>query len=316
MTSAGELRSTCGRWCPSVTLPAGCSTRWPRDLVSIMLHFPLPDGGLGNLMPDISDGNTLRTWQTPRGQFLDHHDAHAKAQELLKGGIAGTGKKYDSADVAGKIIELVFGETSDARGVHCETALATLGALAGFAVQMGIREEFVKSGKITKGNAFTTISTTNGGTYFFGDLINEGLVAYRQGHYSVWTFIAGAAQQLGAKALPDLNDLFAHVARSVGSSDFGVPRLPPQNTPRQLPFELLDKFWNPVRLQLAVSVTSPSQWPFVLALAAQLVMIKAKDVIEPGIAARIVMEAAVPMSKVDPRRVHAAFFWPADALVL
>lgn len=154
-----------------------------------------------------------------------------------------------------------------------------------------------------------------GATYFFGDLINEGLVAYRKGHYSVWTFVASAAQQLGAKALPDLNELFSHVAHTVGSSDFGVPRLPSQYMPRQLPYELLDKFWNPVRLQLAVSVTSPSQWPFVLALAAKLVMIKAKDVIESGIAARIVMEAAVPMSKVDPGRIHAAFFWPEDALV-
>ena len=83
--------------------------------------------------------------------------------------------------------------------------------------------------------------------------------------------------------------------------------------PRRLPFELLDKFWNPVRNYLAASTSSPSQWPFVLAFAAQLVMLNTKGIIEPGIAARIVMEAAVPMSKVDPRRVRGAYFWPTDA---
>jgi hypothetical protein len=264
-------------------------------------------------MKDVGDGGTPGTFQTPRGQFLDHPDCHAKAQQALKGGLAGTGQKYNSKEVAGKIVELVYGETTDTRGVHIETVLTILGALAGFAVQMGIREEFIKSGKVSKEKAFLTIGTKDGSTYYAGELLIEGLVSPRQGQFSVWTLVGGAAEHLGAKTLPDLRDLFDHVSRTVGDKGFGIPRLPPQNMPRQLPFELLDKFWNPVRNYLAMTASSPAQWPFVLALAAQLVIINTKDIIEPGIAARIVMEAAVPMSKVDPRRVRAAYFWPADA---
>jgi hypothetical protein len=128
---------------------------------------------------------TERTWQTPRGEFLDRLDVQVKAQQLVEGGVAGTGRKYDSNKVARSIIELVYGETQDSAGVHVQTVLATLGALAGFAVQMGIREELVKSGKRPPEKAFVTVTAKDGCLYYFGDLLNEGLVASRQGQVSV-----------------------------------------------------------------------------------------------------------------------------------
>jgi hypothetical protein len=150
-----------------------------------------------------SANGTTRTWQTPRGQFLDHLDVQTKAQQLVEGGIAGTGKTHDSTAVARGVVEV-----------------ATLGALAGFAVQMGIREELVKSGKIAVEKAFVTVTAKDGSLYYFGDLINEGLVASRQGQVSVWGLVAGAAQNLGAKALPDIRDTFAHVSHTVGGQQF------------------------------------------------------------------------------------------------
>jgi hypothetical protein len=246
--------------------------------------------------------------RTPPGQLLDHPDCHAKAQQLLKGPVAGTGRQYKSAEVAQKVAGLVFAETTEAGGLHVETVLTTLGALAGFATQMAIREDFIKSGKISADKAFNVVTTKDGSIYYFGDLLNEGLVATGKGTYSVWTFVGGAAQQLGAKTLPDLKELFGHVSRSLGSKNFGVPRLPPQNMPHQLPFELLNKFWNAVRNYLAMSVSCPGHWPFVLGHATQLAIIRTTKMIDPGIAARVAMEAAVPMSKVDPRRVRNAYF--------
>lgn len=251
---------------------------------------------------------SLRALKTPQGQLLDHPDTLAKAREQLSGGVSGTGKQYDSAAVAGKILDLVMGETAEPEGIHVETVLTALGALAGFAAQMGIREDFIKSGKISAEKAFNVVTTNDGGIYYFGDLLNEGLVATRQGGLSVWSLVGGAAQHLGAKTLPDLKDLFAHVSRTVGGAEFGVPRLPLEHMPQQPPFELLEKFWNPVRNLMATSVTSPSHWPLVLGYAAQLAVKRAKDLVDPGMAARVVMEAAVPMSKVDPQRVRGAYF--------
>lgn len=249
-----------------------------------------------------------RTMKTPRGQFLDHPDFHAKVQQLVKGGLAGTGKPYQAAAVAEQVIELLLGEMSEAGNTHAETVLTTLGALAGFAVQMAIREEFIKSGKISAEKAFNVITTKDGSIYYFGDILNEGLVTSRPGNNSVWTLVGGAAHKLGAKNLPDLKDLFGHVSRTVGGKDFGIPRLPAHNMPHRLPLELLDNFWNPVRNHLAVSVSSPAQWPLVLAYAAQLVIVRMKETINPGLAAQIVMESAIPMSKVDPVRVYGAYF--------
>ena len=260
-------------------------------------------------MGEIGSGGRPRMLKTPQGQFLDHPDTHAKARELLNNNIAGTGKQYDSAAIAGKILELVLGETAEPDGIHVETVLTALGALAGFAAQMAIREDFIKSGKVSAEKAFKVVTTKDGATYYFGDVLNEGLVATRQGSLSVWSLVGGAAQHLGAKSLPDLKDLFAHVSRTVGGSSFGVPRLPAEHMPRQLPFELLDKFWNPVRNFMATSVSAPGYWPLVLSYAAQIAIKRAQGLVEPEVSARIVMEAAVPMSKVDPRRVHGAYFW-------
>jgi hypothetical protein len=255
-----------------------------------------------------SSGNGIRTFQTPRGQFLDRQDVHSREQQLLENAMAGTGKPHDAAQVAEQILELVYAECAEAGGVHNGTVLTILGTLAGFAVQMAIREEFVKSGKLSMQNAFTTITTSDGSTYYFGDLLNEGLVQSQQGNPSVWTIVGAAAQRLGAKTLLDPKILFERVSRTVGSKDFGIQQLPPECMPAQRPIDLLDKFWNPVRNHLAASVSSPGQWPLVLALAAEHFMLKSKDVVEPGLAALTVMEAAVPMSRVDPRRVHRAYF--------
>ena len=69
--------------------------------------------------------------------------------------------------------------------------MGAVGALAGFAAQMAIREDFIKSGKIAADKAFNVVATQDGSTYYFGDLLNEGLVATRQGNYSVGTLVAG-----------------------------------------------------------------------------------------------------------------------------
>ena len=51
-----------------------------------------------------------RTIKTPRGQFLDHPDFEAKVQQLLKGGLAGTGKPYEAAAVEAEFVWLAIGK--------------------------------------------------------------------------------------------------------------------------------------------------------------------------------------------------------------
>jgi hypothetical protein len=57
-----------------------------------------------------------------------------------------------------------------------------------------------------------------------------------------------------------------------------------------------------------VSVENPSAWPLTIGLAGQFAIRRAKTIIDPALAAKIIMEAAVPMSKIDPARIPHAYF--------
>lgn len=274
--------------------------------VALLLSLSLLFTGLTTMMPSAIAAENLKS---PYGQFLDKDEILIKLRELMKGGIPGSEKPTSAEETANRLVDFIFSEVKDSRGIHIETALTALGSLAGFSVQMAIREELMKRANISEKSAFTIVVTKDGGKYYFGDLLNEGLAEPKKGNLSVWSFVGGAAQKLGAKQLPDLDSIFGHVSKTVGSNSFGVPRLPAQHMPNQLPIVLLNKFWNPTRNALVTSVKSPGQWPFAIGLAAQYAIIKGKDVIDPALAAQIVMEAAVPMSKVDPSTVRSGYFY-------
>jgi hypothetical protein len=97
-----------------------------------------------------------------------------------------------------------------------------------------------------------------------------------------------------------------NAARTVGTRRFGVPRLPVEHMPKLMPRAALDEHWRMVREELIASARGPSQWPYDLAVAAQWQMVTSRGTLALPLAASIVMEAAIPMSKVDPRMVIGA----------
>jgi hypothetical protein len=255
-----------------------------------------------------SAGDFSRTWQTERMTLLDNREFINATVRAVSGGIPGTNKPYDANKVSSELIEMLFAELSESSGVHPETALTTLGALAGFSGQMAIRENLIKTGKIAEDKAFVVARTNRGETYYFGDLLSEILFSNKPDIVSISGMVGGAAQQSGAKTLPDVGDIARHVAGSVAGGGFGVPRLPPHHMPRIPPIELLDRFWNPMRNFLVVNVHSPAQWPLVFGLAARKVIVMAKDTLDPALAAQIVMETTIPLASVDPAKIHFADF--------
>jgi hypothetical protein len=273
--------------------------RYMALLALLILAAPMNDGWAAD---------SERSWQTPKMTLLDRPEFINKTVQLMNGGIPGMGKEYDAQKISDDLVAMIFGELQDPSGIHAETALATLGALAGFAGQMAIRETLVKPGKMREDEAFKVVKAKNGETYYTGDLLNEILFASQPGNFSIDGQVTEAARQAGAKELPDAKDIASDVARVMGTGAFGVPRVPPEHMPKTSPIQLLDKFWNPVRNYLVVSVSSPPQWPLVIGLAAQKVIIKAKDAIDPGVAAKLVTEAAIAMAEVDPAKVHFAYF--------
>ena len=182
------------------------------------------------------------------------------------------------------------------KGVHIESFLTLLGALAGFSCQMSICEQR-RAGTLVnpEGKAiWVVVKGKDGKKYYFGDGINGPLL---ENQYSIWSFTAGALQQFGA-AMPDVNEIVNHVASTVGGAGFGVPRIPENHRPGDLPINYLKVVW-PRIFPAVRELCELLEWPLLFGIAAQRAIEMGKDVLSPTLAATIVMECAIPMSKVD-----------------
>jgi len=195
-----------------------------------------------------------------------------------------------------EIASKLFMAMSTEKGIHLESLLSALGALAGYACQISVRESYVEQqGRPIKEIFIVVHSKQNATTYYFGDLLNRPLVESR---YSVWSLASGAAQKLGLQQLIDLHDIFKHVTDTLGSKDFGIPRIDPEHQAKETPWNYVCFLW-PQLFPLAQSFCkNPTDWPIVFGVAVQEILFASKDLIAPELALRIVMESAIPMSKI------------------
>jgi hypothetical protein len=190
---------------------------------------------------------------------------------------------------AKEIVQWLLVVMKNEKGVHIESLLAVLGALAGYSCQASVR---ARQGRA----AFIVADGADGKKYFFGDALNKPLA---EDKYSVWGLAAGAAQKNGCESLPDLNAIFKHTAESVGGKAFGIPRLPANHQPGDAPVNYLKVLWPKTLTTLEEFCAGPSEWPILLGLSIQEAIFQAKSAIDPRLALEIVMECAIPMSKVD-----------------
>jgi len=249
-----------------------------------------------------------RTWRTEEIRFLDDETSSEGLIRSFEGRPIGTGTPTDGYPAAEKLKSMIQAELRDEGGPYTETVLTTIGALAGFSVQMGLREEPEEEVGMPEERRFVPVDTKSGDRYFLGDLINDGLYGDGDNSMSILALTGGGAQRAGARDLPDFKEIVKHVIATLGDESFGRLTVPRRHMPQALPIELLNRFWNPVRNLLAYSVQRPLHWPMTLGVAAQLTIVEAKAIIDPVLAFRIVMEAAVMMAKIDPGRIHRARF--------
>lgn len=211
-------------------------------------------------------------------------------------------KKYKGdPQVVAKTLQLYFMQRySNIHGNQVESVLSALGASAGFGTQMAIREGFIKPGIVPADQAFVILRARNGERYFYGDFLNHGLFESGKRQITVWSLVGGGAQKAGAKTLPDIVEIVKYNASTLGTNAFGIPRLPKGHQPSELPKAVLSQTWPHVQSILKSQNIDPTVWGWTLAMAAQNVIIQNKNKIDPALAAKIVMESALPMSKVDP----------------
>lgn len=202
------------------------------------------------------------------------------------------GAKIGGKELAQRMIVAMKTE----RGVHLESILGALGSLAGYACQASLREQARAQGLDETANFQVRAQGADGKVYFFGDALNKPLA---EDPYSVWSLAAGGAQAAGCKKVPDIHEIFSHVASTIGGPEFGVPRLPPDHPIHGTPLHYVESFWPKLLPMISKFCPDPAQWPFLLGLAIQNIMSEGKGVLDPCLALKIVMECAIPMSKIE-----------------
>jgi hypothetical protein len=199
--------------------------------------------------------------------------------------------------------------------LQVETLFCAVGAVAGFAAQHAVRQRHVASGNAQEAEVFMVAQAANGERYYFGDRLNAILVPETLHSTAVFSIVGGAALRLGAarQELPDCMEIFERAAKSLGTPDFGVPRLPPGHRPFLSPRRAIEIFWpsivqvltrEPIVPVPGFKLVEPRHWPLVLAAVAASCMPATAASLSPALAVKIFMEAAIPMSKIDQSAVR------------
>lgn len=228
---------------------------------------------------------------------LDRDSAASREAAIISGILKAEEERPLSAAAfaAKEVSHHVLAVLKNERGVHAETAFAVLGALAGYACQAAVRAQHAATGGTTP-LPLNDALIADGRHFFFGDALNRPLAETK---LSVWSLAAGAAQQAGCKALPDISEIFGHVSKNLGSPQFGVPRVPEQNRPGVTIDQTLKALWPKLQPLVQKVCLDPMHWPIAYSLAIQELFQSTKGLLDPGIALSIVMETAIPSSKID-----------------
>ena len=203
--------------------------------------------------------------------------------------------------------------------VHAETLLAAIGVIAGFAAQRALFAQLAETDDAAARGQLHIVETTNGQRYYFGDPLNDTLLprGAADANQKLWSLAAGGAVAAGlpASELPSFDDMFGHVARTIGGEQEGFPSLPAENRPHLPARELLKLVW-PLAMMCFTGrfpgaprefgVAGLRWHPAIAAIAANTFIRKTQPVLHPAKGLVIVMESAIYASKLDPQTVEGA----------
>ncbi|HEY2071691.1 MAG TPA: hypothetical protein VGG48_19180 [Rhizomicrobium sp.] len=189
--------------------------------------------------------------------------------------------------------------TTDVAGLLCAA-----GALGGFASQQAVWKACIEPDKRNPGDFLVRATTKSGETLYFGEPINLFLQATSSGVYSFYSFVAGAVPD--QSKLPDLIEIFRHVAATAGKPEFWTIRVqgPLGGFPK--PKALLDTHWPWVQEVLIRHGNPATEWPVILGFVAHRAIKGGANATTAPLFARVVMETAILASKIDPRQVAGA----------
>jgi hypothetical protein len=142
--------------------------------------------------------------------------------------------------------------------------------------------------------ALLNVDAGDGTKSLHGDALMLPLV---ESSLSIWALVGRTVQKLG-EPLPDIHDIVRHVTHTVGTSSFGVPRVPPGHHPRHSAVDYLTHLWPQILPVAQRFCRKPMQMPVLFGIALQRAIEHTKDKLSPTLGASIAMECAVAMARV------------------
>jgi hypothetical protein len=197
------------------------------------------------------------------------------------------------AQVAGGVLFDLFVRllASGDRGVRIEDLIAALASIGGHLCLTAAIAEARAKGLTPKSAGMMEVADREGNLYFFGDSPNRLLA---ESESALLSLVLGAAQAHGAPVSWDMiHEAMKRTAARVGP-EAHRPSLSPFDWVRHgrgKAVEALDLYEVPLSLR-----------PTAIGFALQRAVTEGRGVLDPLLAARIAIECAVPMAKVDPAR--------------
>jgi hypothetical protein len=206
------------------------------------------------------------------------------------------------------VLYRIWAALQDRDGIHAESLLTCVGALAGYACQVCVRQAAALPGADPRKFTLRSVVNRDGTTSLSGDALNGPLT---ESPLSVWALVRRAVQKLGAPP-PDLDGIFRHVSQTIGTRAFGVPRVPYGHRPRQSAIVYLKQVWPQILPIAQRFCRKPAQIPVLFGIALQRAIEQTKGMLSPTLGASIAMECAVAMSQVALPGADAnpAISWP------
>ncbi|WP_109127390.1 hypothetical protein [Dyella sp. C11] len=189
---------------------------------------------------------------------------------------------------------------------HLPSIMVAIGACAGFSAQLAVWKTLVQPADRDPGDFLCNARTKAGEAFVMGDAINQFLWATLPDRLS---FLSTAAGGLGdASELPDLAELARYVIQTMGNETFGVPRYPRPGEYAELPRIALKKVFPNVVRQFERDGHPVAHWPALLGLIAWRIMNAKQNELKSAHAIAMLMESAVPMSRIDPSTMDTPRF--------
>ncbi len=195
--------------------------------------------------------------------------------------------------IAKELYLTVFEILKDERGVHIESAIAILGALAGHAVCQEVKAQ-IAAGQQPH---LVRLTGKDGRNYWLGDGRNH-FIFYDQ--YSLVNLLLGQMQSMGWTKYPDAQAMVGDHVAKMGGPEFGQPDIPDKHRPIDLPINLVKHLWPKLSEIFGRYGNNGARSTMICGLALQELIKEGQSVISADLAVTIALQYALPVSMVDP----------------